>query len=148
MDRRSPSPKKRSPERKPDEGKSRDRGAPSDRDRRFAGSLRKNLPDREEKRSQSPPRRGRSPSPRDEPKQSADKGGNKTERNEKQAQIEELLKARGAGQYLPPHKLRMLEEAVQDKESEQYQRLTWDALKKSINGLINKVRHCDVVLQC
>jgi len=46
---------------------------------------------------------------------------------------------RGAGQYLPPHKLRMLEEAVKDKESEQYQRLTWDALKKSINGLINKV---------
>ena len=55
-------------------------------------------------------------------------------RKTKQAQIEELLKARGAGQYLPPHKLRMLEEAVTDKTSPEYQRLTWDALKKSING--------------
>ena len=68
-----------------------------------------------------------------------DKGKAKEARNERQAQIEELLKARGAGQYLPPHKLRMLQEAVTDKESEEYQRLTWDALKKSINGLINKV---------
>eukprot|EP00658_Telonema_sp_P-2_P058877 TRINITY_DN4747_c0_g1_i13.p1 TRINITY_DN4747_c0_g1~~TRINITY_DN4747_c0_g1_i13.p1 ORF type:complete len:793 (-),score=80.64 TRINITY_DN4747_c0_g1_i13:188-2566(-) len=32
----------------------------------------------------------------------------------------------------------MLEEAVTDKASAEYQRLTWDALKKSINGLINK----------
>jgi len=69
----------------------------------------------------------------------AGKAAEKDVRNERQAQIEELLKARGAGQYLPPHKLRMLQEAVTDKESEQYQRLTWDALKKSINGLINKV---------
>ena len=28
---------------------------------------------------------------------------------------------------------------VGDKSSEAYQRLTWDALKKSINGLVNKV---------
>jgi pre-mRNA-splicing factor CWC22 len=54
----------------------------------------------------------------------------KEARRAKQAQIEELLKARGAGQYLPPFKLRMLEEAVTDKSSPEYQRLTWDALKK------------------
>ena len=83
--------------------------------------------------------------PRDSPRGKKDdgddeeKGKEKEIRNERQAQIEEILKARGAGQYLPPHKLRMLEEAVTDKASEQYQRLTWDALKKSINGLINKV---------
>lgn len=27
-----------------------------------------------------------------------------------------------------------------DKEGPQYQRMTWDALRKSINGLVNKVR--------
>ena len=32
----------------------------------------------------------------------------------------------------------MMKEA-QDKESPEYQRLTWDALRKSINGLVNKV---------
>jgi len=74
--------------------------------------------------------------PRDEAPAADDPA--KLARQDKQAQIEELLKARGAGQYLPPHKLRMLEEAVTDKASVEYQRLTWDALKKSINGLINK----------
>jgi len=29
--------------------------------------------------------------------------------------------------------------ALQDTESAEYQRLTWDALRKSINGLVNKV---------
>jgi len=29
--------------------------------------------------------------------------------------------------------------ASQDTESAEYQRLTWDALRKSINGLVNKV---------
>ena len=29
--------------------------------------------------------------------------------------------------------------AWQDTESAEYQRLTWDALRKSINGLVNKV---------
>lgn len=43
------------------------------------------------------------------------------------------------GVYIPPHKMRLIEKQVKDKASEQYQRLTWDALKKSLNGLINKV---------
>lgn len=30
-------------------------------------------------------------------------------------------------------------QASKDKEGEAYQRMTWDALKKSINGLVNKV---------
>ena len=29
---------------------------------------------------------------------------------------------------------------VTDKEGAQYQRMSWDALRKSINGLVNKVR--------
>ncbi|XP_065174832.1 pre-mRNA-splicing factor CWC22 homolog [Sycon ciliatum] len=43
------------------------------------------------------------------------------------------------GAYMPPAKLKMMQEQMEDKTSEQYQRLTWEALKKSINGLINKV---------
>ena len=33
----------------------------------------------------------------------------------------------------------MLQEQIKDKESAAYQRMSWEALKKSINGLINKV---------
>lgn len=37
----------------------------------------------------------------------------------------------------------MMKEA-QDKESPEYQRLTWDALRKSINGLVNKVNASNI----
>ena len=43
------------------------------------------------------------------------------------------------GAYIPPAKLRMMQSQIQDKSSVAYQRLAWEALKKSINGLINKV---------
>ena len=45
------------------------------------------------------------------------------------------------GVYLPPFRLAQLmaQEAAQDKTSAEYQRLTWDALRKSINALVNKV---------
>lgn len=43
------------------------------------------------------------------------------------------------GVYIPPFKLAQLRRQITDKGSLDYQRLTWDALKKSINGLINKV---------
>ena len=45
------------------------------------------------------------------------------------------------GVYMPPFKLAQLmaAEAAQDKTGPQYQRLTWDALRKSINALVNKV---------
>ena len=31
-----------------------------------------------------------------------------------------------------------MQQSITDKSSEPYQRLAWEALKKSINGLINK----------
>lgn len=34
---------------------------------------------------------------------------------------------------------------ITDKASEQFQRLAWEALKKSINGLINKVNVSNLV---
>lgn len=33
----------------------------------------------------------------------------------------------------------MMQEQITDKNSLAYQRMSWEALKKSINGLINKV---------
>ncbi|KAF8039114.1 hypothetical protein BT93_B1614 [Corymbia citriodora subsp. variegata] len=46
---------------------------------------------------------------------------------------------RSGGVYIPPFKLAQMMQEVQDKSSIEYQRLTWDALRKSINGLVNKV---------
>ncbi|RUS18450.1 armadillo-type protein [Endogone sp. FLAS-F59071] len=50
-----------------------------------------------------------------------------------------ITKTRTGGAYIPPHRLRQLQQNVTNKSSEEYQRITWEALKKSINGLINKV---------
>jgi len=43
------------------------------------------------------------------------------------------------GAYIPPAKLKMLQAAMTDKTSAEFQRLAWEALKKSIHGLVNKV---------
>ena len=42
------------------------------------------------------------------------------------------------GAYIPPARLRMMQAHITDKSSKEYQRIAWEALKKSINGLINK----------
>jgi pre-mRNA-splicing factor CWC22 len=46
---------------------------------------------------------------------------------------------KAGGVYVPPHRLRQMAAQNLDKSSKEYQRMTWDALRKSINGLINKV---------
>lgn len=43
------------------------------------------------------------------------------------------------GAYIPPAKLKMMQAEITDKSSAAFQRLAWEALKKSINGLVNKV---------
>ena len=62
---------------------------------------------------------------------------------EKQAaakrEYERLLTMRSGGTYIPPARLRALQAEITDKTSKEYQRMAWEALKKSINGLINKV---------
>lgn len=62
---------------------------------------------------------------------------------EKQAAAKEeydkLLNMRSGGTYIPPARLRALQAQITDKKSKEYQRMAWEALKKSINGLINKV---------
>uniref|UniRef100_A0A8C0ZTR4 Pre-mRNA-splicing factor CWC22 homolog n=1 Tax=Castor canadensis TaxID=51338 RepID=A0A8C0ZTR4_CASCN len=56
----------------------------------------------------------------------------------KKDELDPLL-TRTGGAYIPPAKLRMMQEQITDKNSLAYQRMSWEALKKSINGLINKV---------
>ncbi|KAA8549549.1 hypothetical protein F0562_001433 [Nyssa sinensis] len=51
---------------------------------------------------------------------------------------------RSGGIYIPPFKLAQMMKEVQDKSSVEYQRLTWDALRKSINGLVNKVNATNI----
>ena len=55
------------------------------------------------------------------------------------AEYDRLLNVRSGGTYIPPARLRALQAQITDKESKEYQRMAWEALKKSINGLINKV---------
>ncbi|XP_047317892.1 pre-mRNA-splicing factor CWC22 homolog [Impatiens glandulifera] len=51
---------------------------------------------------------------------------------------------RSGGVYIPPFKLAQMMKNVEDKSSAEYQRLTWDALRKSINGLVNKVNSTNI----
>jgi pre-mRNA-splicing factor CWC22 len=43
------------------------------------------------------------------------------------------------GVYIPPFKLAQLRKEPSDKSSEEYQKLMWELLRKSLNGIINKV---------
>ncbi|RCH81550.1 pre-mRNA-splicing factor cwc22, partial [Rhizopus azygosporus] len=51
---------------------------------------------------------------------------------------------RAGGAYIPPHRMRQMQQSIKDTSSEAYQRITWEALKKSINGLINKVNTSNI----
>lgn len=51
---------------------------------------------------------------------------------------------RSGGVYIPPFKLARMMKEVEDKSSVEYQRMTWDALRKSINGLVNKVNATNI----
>lgn len=55
------------------------------------------------------------------------------------AEYDKLLNMRSGGTYIPAARLKALQAQITDKTSKEYQRMAWEALKKSINGLINKV---------
>jgi hypothetical protein len=57
------------------------------------------------------------------------------------ATINPQFSGRSGGVYIPPHKLRALQEELMrsQKHTEEHQRLMWEMLRKSINGVINKV---------
>ncbi|KAI9585813.1 pre-mRNA-splicing factor CWC22 homolog [Glossina fuscipes] len=68
---------------------------------------------------------------------SKDDGADKM--TERQRRTVDLLTSRTGGAYIPPAKLRLMQAEITDKSSIAYQRLAWEALKKSIHGYINKV---------
>ncbi|VEL10097.1 unnamed protein product [Protopolystoma xenopodis] len=53
---------------------------------------------------------------------------------------------RTGGAYIPPARLRQMQAQITDKTSEAYQRIAWEALKKSIHGYINKVNVSNIQL--
>jgi pre-mRNA-splicing factor CWC22 len=53
---------------------------------------------------------------------------------------------RTGGAYIPPAKLRLMQKDITDKNSIEFQRISWEALKKSINGLINKVNVANIAI--
>ncbi|XP_076911034.1 uncharacterized protein LOC143568879 [Bidens hawaiensis] len=67
-------------------------------------------------------------------------------RFQKLAEMQEGMTNLGksGGVYIPPFKLARMMSAVEDKSSMEYQRMTWDALRKSINGLVNKVNATNI----
>ncbi|KAI7753220.1 hypothetical protein M8C21_022333 [Ambrosia artemisiifolia] len=67
-------------------------------------------------------------------------------RFQKLAEMQEGMTNLGktGGVYIPPFKLARMMSGVQDKSSMEYQRMTWDALRKSINGLVNKVNATNI----
>ncbi|KAG8742664.1 pre-mRNA-splicing factor cwc22 [Ceratobasidium sp. 414] len=62
-----------------------------------------------------------------------------------QAEFAKLLSSRSGGVYVPPARLRALQAAAsEDKSSAEYQRLSWDALRKSITGIVNRVNVANI----
>ncbi|KAF9507851.1 hypothetical protein BS47DRAFT_270663 [Hydnum rufescens UP504] len=57
-----------------------------------------------------------------------------------QAEFAKLVSSKSGGVYMPPARLRALQAAAaEDKSSPEYQRLSWDALRKSLTGIVNRV---------
>ncbi|XP_023244346.1 pre-mRNA-splicing factor CWC22 homolog [Centruroides sculpturatus] len=59
--------------------------------------------------------------------------------NQRDKKTIEYIFTKAGGAYIPPTKLRRMQGQICDKSSESYQKIAWEALKKSINGFINKV---------
>lgn len=52
--------------------------------------------------------------------------------------------SRSGGAYIPPRRAAMMEQSLPEEGTEAYQRLSWEALRKSLNGLINKVNTANI----
>ncbi|KAI6190958.1 MI domain-containing protein [Aphelenchoides bicaudatus] len=76
---------------------------------------------------------------------SANEWVEQTEKSEAPA-VTSLSALKSGGAYIPPAKLRrMQEELAQNKNSDEYQRLNWENLKKHIHGRVNKVNVSNIV---
>ncbi len=112
-----------------------------DRPRRIDGGGDSYRPSRDQRRDRSGDRDGnRRPRQRTPPKLPTEE----EKQQAAKAEYEKLLTMRSGGVYVPPARLRALQAQITDKTSVEYHRLAWDALKKSINGLINKVNTANI----
>uniref|UniRef100_A0A8C8GQU3 Pre-mRNA-splicing factor CWC22 homolog n=1 Tax=Oncorhynchus tshawytscha TaxID=74940 RepID=A0A8C8GQU3_ONCTS len=146
---RSPTPDDRDDDRR--RSRSRSRSRSQERDRRYGrggysrDDDRDRYYDRYERRSSRDReaefrRRGRSPSPAQK-----DPAAEEPPVKKKKDELDPIL-TRTGGAYIPPAKLRMMQAQITDKSSLAYQRMSWEALKKSINGLINKVNVSNIAM--
>ncbi|XP_019860320.1 PREDICTED: pre-mRNA-splicing factor CWC22 homolog, partial [Amphimedon queenslandica] len=83
-----------------------------------------------------PHKRKKSPSPDTREDASRDDDG-ASEWGKKRKKDNESILTKTGGAYIPPSSIK--NHASTDKTSAPYQRMAWEALKKSINRLINKV---------
>ncbi|KAG8231914.1 hypothetical protein J437_LFUL011383, partial [Ladona fulva] len=58
----------------------------------------------------------------------------------------DILTTKTGGAYIPPARLKLMQKEITDKSSIAYQRLSWEALKKSIHGLINRVNTSNIAI--
>uniref|UniRef100_A0A3B3QF06 Pre-mRNA-splicing factor CWC22 homolog n=1 Tax=Paramormyrops kingsleyae TaxID=1676925 RepID=A0A3B3QF06_9TELE len=122
-------------ERYPSRDRDRDRDRYRERDRERRSSRERDRRERSSRdRDTEPRRRGRSLSPG----QGDDRPAEEPAVKKKKEELDPIL-TRTGGAYIPPARLRMMQAQITDKASLAYQRMSWEALKKSINGLINKV---------
>uniref|UniRef100_A0A8C7CY14 Pre-mRNA-splicing factor CWC22 homolog n=1 Tax=Oncorhynchus kisutch TaxID=8019 RepID=A0A8C7CY14_ONCKI len=147
---RSPTPDDRDGDRRSSCSRSRSRS--QERDRRYGGGSygrsreddrnRDRYYERQSSRDREAEfrRRGRSPSPAKK-----DPATEEPPVKKKKEELDPIL-TRTGGAYIPPAKLRMMQAQITDKSSLAYQRMSWEALKKSINGLINKVNVSNIAM--
>ena len=126
---RSPSPKVRKKKSRSQSPRNYEKGDSAKRSRKYPE------PKHDSKREKV---RNRSRSPSKSEKMGSERSRNK-HKSEHTDKNKEILTTKTGGAYIPPAKLRLMQAQITDKSSEQFQRLAWEALKKSINGLINKV---------
>ena len=75
---------------------------------------------------------------------SIEKATEKLRETTQRAEFAKLLNTCSGGMYIPPAHLRAMQEAVSlDKMSTEYQQLSWDALRKSITGIVKLVEIVD-----
>jgi pre-mRNA-splicing factor CWC22 len=116
-----------------DDDRRRDRSRSRSREREREGSR-----DRDERRSRG----------KEEDGERARNGGGSAKGGDKKLSLMERTKVlpvgKAGGAYIPPFRLKQMQAEMQEKSSPEYQRMTWEALKKTINGLVNKVTKANI----
>lgn len=142
---------KRDEERAKEREKRHQKGEPTSSRRRDDSREKKRSPERKRDRSSSTPKSKSSKTPR-HTETTETNADNETVTEpaaritERQRKTVDVLTSRTGGAYIPPAKLRMMQSQITDKSSAAYQRIAWEALKKSIHGYINKVNVTNIAI--